>query len=338
MTRRARPTAGASRTGAGCATGSTSRTPSRRALDRDSVRWSEGVAHVRDLTARHSGAQGHGIGRHRLLEILAARGPRARRTPGVRARDHGRGPARRRRPGRRGRRGPQRPAYPARRTLRHGGRRRAQPLRLARHHEGVRRLHLRLRRASTFVETGHGWIWCYGYGPGRSTCVIECAPETWTGLGLDRAGEDDGRALLEKLFADVLDGHPCSAAPAARPGRPSAPSRTAPGTATTSSCSATQPTPRTTPSAPAPPSPWRTRSPWPPRCASGTRTSRATCTCHPSGCSPCSASAIHPCCRTSRRSCTTGSTGRPGSWIRCAGSSAGWVRRSGGARAGPGRP
>jgi hypothetical protein len=31
------------------------------------------VAHVRDLTTRHSGDQGHGIGRHRLLEILAAR-------------------------------------------------------------------------------------------------------------------------------------------------------------------------------------------------------------------------------------------------------------------------
>ncbi|MBB6420275.1 2-polyprenyl-6-methoxyphenol hydroxylase-like FAD-dependent oxidoreductase [Streptomyces sp. AK010] len=42
-------------------------------LDADSVRWSEGLAHVRDLTTRNSGDQGHGIGRHRLLEILAAR-------------------------------------------------------------------------------------------------------------------------------------------------------------------------------------------------------------------------------------------------------------------------
>lgn len=32
-------------------------------------------------------------------------------------------------------------------------------------------------------------------------------PETWTGLGLDRADEGDGLALLEKLFADILDGH-----------------------------------------------------------------------------------------------------------------------------------
>ncbi|GGV78802.1 hypothetical protein GCM10010228_47720 [Streptomyces massasporeus] len=58
------------------------------------------------------------------------------------------------------------------------------------------------------METAHGRIWCYGYGPDRSTCVVAYAPETWAGLGLDRASEADGRALLEKLFADVLDGHP----------------------------------------------------------------------------------------------------------------------------------
>ncbi|MEV6158033.1 FAD-dependent monooxygenase [Nonomuraea sp. NPDC052129] len=61
-----------------------------------------------------------------------------------------------------------------------------------------------------FVETEHGWIWYYGYGFGKdhSTCVIECAPETWRGLGLDQANEADGLAFLEKLFADILDGHP----------------------------------------------------------------------------------------------------------------------------------
>ncbi|WP_049558300.1 FAD-dependent monooxygenase [Nonomuraea sp. SBT364] len=61
-----------------------------------------------------------------------------------------------------------------------------------------------------FTETEHGWIWCYGYGYGadRSTCVIECFPETWRGLGLHEANEADTLALLEKLFADILDGHP----------------------------------------------------------------------------------------------------------------------------------
>ncbi|TMR23465.1 FAD-binding monooxygenase [Nonomuraea turkmeniaca] len=61
-----------------------------------------------------------------------------------------------------------------------------------------------------FVETAYGWIWCYGYGFGKehSTCVVECFPETWSGLGLDQANEADSLGLLEKLFADILDGHP----------------------------------------------------------------------------------------------------------------------------------
>ncbi|NRQ34722.1 FAD-binding monooxygenase [Nonomuraea sp. NN258] len=61
----------------------------------------------------------------------------------------------------------------------------------------------------SFVETEHGWIWCYGYGFGKdhSTCVIECAPETWRGLGLHETNEADSLSLLEKLFAEVLDGH-----------------------------------------------------------------------------------------------------------------------------------
>ncbi|WP_246080067.1 FAD-dependent monooxygenase [Nonomuraea mesophila] len=61
-----------------------------------------------------------------------------------------------------------------------------------------------------FVETEHGWIWCYGYkySQEHSTCVIECTPETWRGLGLDQGKEADSLAILEKLFADILDGHP----------------------------------------------------------------------------------------------------------------------------------
>ncbi|MEV0596998.1 FAD-dependent monooxygenase [Nonomuraea cavernae] len=61
-----------------------------------------------------------------------------------------------------------------------------------------------------FTETEHGWIWCYGYrfDEDQSTCVIECSPATWSGLGLDEANEADCLGLLEKLFAGVLDGHP----------------------------------------------------------------------------------------------------------------------------------
>ncbi|MFI6299335.1 FAD-dependent monooxygenase [Nonomuraea sp. NPDC050790] len=60
-----------------------------------------------------------------------------------------------------------------------------------------------------FVRTDHGWIWCYGYGFGKehSTCVVECSPATWKGLGLDQANEEHGLAILEKLFADLLEGH-----------------------------------------------------------------------------------------------------------------------------------
>ncbi|CAM5617036.1 MULTISPECIES: FAD-dependent monooxygenase [Streptomyces] len=173
------------------------------AIEASSVRWNQGVAHVRDLTARQPGDEGHGIGRHRLLEILADRA----RSLGVHLDfEHEITPD----------------ALPAadlvvagdgvRSTLR------------ARHagHFGTqitmgRNRYVWLGTSKVFdaftfafVETDHGWIWCYGYGfgPDASTCVVECAPETFTGLGLHRANEADGLALLEKLFADVLDGHP----------------------------------------------------------------------------------------------------------------------------------
>ncbi|MET8829262.1 FAD-dependent monooxygenase [Streptomyces sp. NPDC004610] len=172
------------------------------AVDAGSVRWSDGIAQVRGLTTRHSGDQGFGIGRHRLLEILAARA----REMGVQVEY-------------------QREVTPDR----------LPDADLVVAADGVRSA-LRTRHADAFgtevrsgrnhyiwlgttkvfdsftfafVETPHGWIWCYGYGFGadRSTCVVECAPGTWTGLGLDRAGEEEGLELLEKLFVDVLDGH-----------------------------------------------------------------------------------------------------------------------------------
>jgi 2-polyprenyl-6-methoxyphenol hydroxylase-like FAD-dependent oxidoreductase len=175
---------------------------SARDLDAASARWSEGVAHVRDLTARHSGDQGFGIGRHRLLEILADRA----RSLGVRV-DH------------------EHEVTPdllpdADLVVAADGVRSALRGRYAGHFgtETVlgRNPYIWLGTTKAFdaftfafVESAHGWIWCYGYpfGPDRSTFVVECAPETWRGLGLDRACEADGLALLERLFAGVLDGH-----------------------------------------------------------------------------------------------------------------------------------
>ncbi|MER7780135.1 FAD-dependent monooxygenase [Streptomyces sp. NPDC096191] len=179
---------------------------SARAVEEHSVRWRDGVAHVGDLSTRHQGDEGFGIGRHRLLEILAARA----RSLGVRLEfDHeitGANP----------------PAADL--VVAADGVGSA----LRTHHAAHFGSEITFGRnryvwlgttkvfdafTFAFTQTDHGWIWAYGYGfgPGGSTCVVECAPETWTGLGLDRADEGEALVLLEKLFADVLDGHPLSA-------------------------------------------------------------------------------------------------------------------------------
>ena len=61
-----------------------------------------------------------------------------------------------------------------------------------------------------FVHTGCGWVWAYAYGVDAesSTFIVECSPETWTGLGFDTMPPHDALALLEKLFERQLDGHP----------------------------------------------------------------------------------------------------------------------------------
>jgi 2-polyprenyl-6-methoxyphenol hydroxylase-like FAD-dependent oxidoreductase len=176
---------------------------SARAIEESSIRWNEGVAHVRGRTARCSGDTGHGIGRHRLLEILAGHA----RSLGVRLEfEHEIFPEK----------------LPAadlvvasdgiQSTLRtqyadHFG---TQARRGRNRYIWLGSSKVFEAFTFAFVETGHGWIWCYGYGfsPEGSTCVIECAPRTWTGLGLDTANEADAVALLERVFAGVLDGHP----------------------------------------------------------------------------------------------------------------------------------
>ncbi|MFD7137475.1 FAD-dependent monooxygenase [Streptomyces sp. NPDC059894] len=188
---------------------------SARALEGASVRWSQGVARVRGMTARQPGDVGHGIGRHRLLEILADRA----RSLGVHLEFEREISA----------------DDPPEADLLVAADGVHSALR-ARHaeHFGTdlttgRNPYLWLGTTRVldsftfaFVETDHGWIWCYGYphSAERSTCVIECGPRTWTGLGLDRAEETDGLRRLERLFAHVLDGHPLIArAPAGGPAR-----------------------------------------------------------------------------------------------------------------------
>jgi 2-polyprenyl-6-methoxyphenol hydroxylase-like FAD-dependent oxidoreductase len=175
---------------------------SARAVEEHSVSWNHGVAHVRTTATRHPGDEGFGIGRHRLLEILAGRA----RSLGVRLEfDH---------------EVTDRNLPEADLVVAADG---VHSLLRAGHADDFgeeisagRNRYIWLGTTKVFdaftfafVETDHGWIWCYGYpfSPERSTCVVECAPETWTGLALHTANEADGLALLEKLFADVLDGH-----------------------------------------------------------------------------------------------------------------------------------
>ncbi|WP_416981063.1 FAD-dependent monooxygenase [Streptomyces sp. T028] len=176
---------------------------SARAIEEHSVVWNQGIAHVRDLSTRRPGDEGHGIGRHKLLEILAERaralGVRlefdcevtADDLPGADLVVAGDG------------------VHSALRT-RHADHFGAElaPGRNSYVWLGTSKVFDSFTFA--FVETEHGWIWCYGYpfSAAQSTCVIECAPETCAGLGLDRASEADGLAHLEKLFAHILDGHP----------------------------------------------------------------------------------------------------------------------------------
>ncbi|WP_329549610.1 FAD-dependent monooxygenase [Streptomyces sp. NBC_01356] len=175
---------------------------SARAVSENSVRWNEGVAQVGESRTVHPGDEGFGIGRRRLLDLLAERAE----SLGVRVEFEHEVTADR--------------LPDADLVVAGDGVNSALRERHADHFGSDialgRNVYSWLGTTKvfdsftfSFVETDHGWIWCYAYpfSTEHSTCVVECSPETWTGLGLDAAGEGDGLALLEKLFADLLDGH-----------------------------------------------------------------------------------------------------------------------------------
>jgi anthraniloyl-CoA monooxygenase len=60
-----------------------------------------------------------------------------------------------------------------------------------------------------FEPTEAGWIWlhCYYLDEHRSTCVVECPPETWDGLGLGQLSPRQCLKTLEGIFHRQLDGH-----------------------------------------------------------------------------------------------------------------------------------
>ncbi|WP_175439333.1 FAD-dependent monooxygenase [Streptomyces vilmorinianum] len=179
---------------------------SAEAIGEASVTWTDGVAIVRDERTVHRGDEGFGIGRRRMLALLAERAA----SLGVRVEfEHGIT-------------GPDAPelvgadlvvaADGVNSVLReayadHFG---AEVDSGRNHYIWLGTTKVFDSFSFAFKETEHGWIWCYAYGFSgeRSTCVVECAPETWTGLGLDTMSEADGLNLMEKLFHDLLDGHP----------------------------------------------------------------------------------------------------------------------------------
>jgi 2-polyprenyl-6-methoxyphenol hydroxylase-like FAD-dependent oxidoreductase len=60
-----------------------------------------------------------------------------------------------------------------------------------------------------FEPTPAGWVWFYAYPStsSASTCIVECAPQTWTGLGLDGTEPSAGLRVLEGIFERTLQGH-----------------------------------------------------------------------------------------------------------------------------------
>ncbi|MFF8280180.1 FAD-dependent monooxygenase [Streptomyces lateritius] len=175
------------------------------AISEASVRWTDGVAIVRDERTVHRGDEGFGIGRRRMLGLLAERAEAL----GVRVEfEHGVT-------------GPDSPelagadlvvaADGVNSVLReaHAGHFGAEVTTGRNHYIWLGTTKVFDSFSFAFKETEHGWIWCYAYGFSgeRSTCVVECSPQTWQGLGLDVMSEADTLNQLEKTFADLLDGH-----------------------------------------------------------------------------------------------------------------------------------
>jgi 2-polyprenyl-6-methoxyphenol hydroxylase-like FAD-dependent oxidoreductase len=61
-----------------------------------------------------------------------------------------------------------------------------------------------------FERTPAGWIWfhAYPFTNEQSTFIVECRPETWSALGFDRMGADEGCVRLAEIFASHLDDQP----------------------------------------------------------------------------------------------------------------------------------
>jgi anthraniloyl-CoA monooxygenase len=61
-----------------------------------------------------------------------------------------------------------------------------------------------------FEKTEAGWIWAHAYrfADDCSTFIVECSEMTWSGLGFDRMEQPEAIAACERIFAKYLDGQP----------------------------------------------------------------------------------------------------------------------------------
>lgn len=174
-----------------------------KAIAENSVRWADGVAHIRGERTVHTGDEGFSIGRQRLLDILADRASEL----GVQVRyEH--------------EINSMADLPPADLVVAGDGI--GSRLREAHaDHFGTRTVagqntFIWLGTSKvfdsftfSFVETEFGWIWFYAYGfSGElSTCIVECSPRTFQGLGFDTLGDDQVISVLEEMFAGPLEGH-----------------------------------------------------------------------------------------------------------------------------------
>lgn len=62
----------------------------------------------------------------------------------------------------------------------------------------------------TFIETDEGQfnVHHYRYAPAMSTFLIETNRDSWLRAGFHQMGPDETKAKLERIYADVLEGHP----------------------------------------------------------------------------------------------------------------------------------
>ena len=61
-----------------------------------------------------------------------------------------------------------------------------------------------------FEHTSAGWIWFHAYpsvAERISTCIVECQPRTWHGLGFDSLDNPENVRALENIFTHPLHGH-----------------------------------------------------------------------------------------------------------------------------------